>query len=183
MKPEPSVKTLAAALVLTALPWASPATLARAQEPAAVTLPAFKAVFEHYEAVRTTLFLDGTEGVASQAEALAAETEGLERDLSSGVVGAAGDPAGNAAVRELLPEIRHRARELAAAATLEEARAALAELTKPLVRWRKLLAGDDLPVVVYCPMSQKAWLQPEGEELANPYHGESMARCGDVVLQ
>jgi hypothetical protein len=35
-------------------------------------------------------------------------------------------------------------------------------------------------VVVYCAMAEKVWIQPKGE-IGNPYYGQSMARCGEVV--
>ena len=40
-------------------------------------------------------------------------------------------------------------------------------------------APRDRPVVVYCPMEKKAWLQPD-EAIGNPYV-PSMLRCGEVV--
>ena len=67
---------------------------------------------------------------------------------------------------------------LAAAKDLDDARNALASLTKPLSRWQKLVNGPR-PVVVYCPMEKKAWLQPDGP-IGNPY-APSMLRCGEVV--
>jgi hypothetical protein len=54
----------------------------------------------------------------------------------------------------------------------------MAELTKPLVRWHALLEGSR-PVVAYCPMVKKAWLQPDGA-IGNPY-APSMLGCGEVV--
>jgi hypothetical protein len=58
-------------------------------------------------------------------------------------------------------------------------RAAFGSLSKALVRYRQLVP-DPAPVVVFCSMAQEVWLQPEGE-IGNPYYGQSMARCGDVV--
>ena len=55
----------------------------------------------------------------------------------------------------------------------------LAELTKPLVRWHELIEGPR-PVVAYCPMYKRSWLQPSGDlEIGNPYGG--MPRCGEIV--
>jgi hypothetical protein len=31
-------------------------------------------------------------------------------------------------------------------------------------------------------MAQQVWLQPKGE-IGNPYYGQSMARCGEVVSE
>jgi hypothetical protein len=82
-------------------------------------------------------------------------------------------------VRDLLPELSEAATALSAATTLDAARDAFYDLSKPLVRWRKAAVGDKL-VVAYCPMAKRSWLQPEGE-LGNPYYGQSMLRCGEVV--
>lgn len=60
-----------------------------------------------------------------------------------------------------------------------EARAAMGELSKPLVRFREMATGEK-PVVVYCSMEKKSWLQPEGE-IGDPYLGQKMATCGQVV--
>ena len=48
-----------------------------------------------------------------------------------------------------------------------------------MVRYRQLVP-DPQPVVVFCSMAQKVWLQPKGE-IGNPYYGSSMLRCGKVV--
>jgi hypothetical protein len=30
-------------------------------------------------------------------------------------------------------------------------------------------------------MHKKSWLQPAGDEIGNPYAGQSMPKCGEVV--
>ncbi len=85
-----------------------------------------------------------------------------------------------ATVRELLPEVVERARALAEATDLERARAAMASLTQPLTRWQRLVRGPK-PVVAYCPMHRKAWLQDDGP-MENPYD-PTMLRCGSIVQQ
>jgi len=81
-------------------------------------------------------------------------------------------------VRPLLPEISEKATRVASASDLASVRGELAELTKPLVRWHELVEGSR-PVVAYCPMEKKAWLQPD-EAIGNPY-APYMLRCGEVV--
>jgi|GEM_PF-3211995 len=161
--------------LLLALAAFSTAPFSLAQGAAAGDPATFRACFERYDAARHTLFLGSTEGVAREARALARQIEDLEarEDVSE-------------EVRKLVPEIRERARTLASAKDLQAARSALSELTQPLVRWRKLLpesmSQGELPSVVYCAMSQKAWLQEPDQKVENPYHGQEMARCGEVVL-
>ncbi len=85
---------------------------------------------------------------------------------------------GDATVKALLPEIENRATSGRRSSDLESVRNEMAELTKPLVRWHGLVEGSK-PVVAYCPMVKKAWLQPD-EAIGNPY-APYMLRCGEVV--
>jgi hypothetical protein len=133
-------------------------------------------IFGHYEAIRQVLIEDSTDGVAEQAAAIRRIAERLHADFNAERAGVGAEDA--AAVRDLLPEVVDGAAKVAAAADLETIRLELAELTKPLVRWHALVQGER-PVVVYCPMEKKAWLQPD-EAIGNPY-APYMLRCGDVV--
>ena len=136
----------------------------------------FTDVVEHYEAIRQVLIEDSTEGIADHATAIADAAAALARDVDST---AAQIDAGDAdALRGLLPEIAARASSVATADGLKSTREAVAELTKPLVRWHELVEGAR-PVVAYCPMVKKAWLQPD-EAIGNPY-APYMLRCGEVV--
>jgi hypothetical protein len=136
----------------------------------------FTKTYGHYEAIRQALIKNSTDDIAAQAEAIAVAASSLADAFS---VEAAGVGAGDtAAVMALLPEVKARAEKLAAANGLADTRQAFAALTQPLVRWQKLVEGPR-PVVVYCPMEKKAWLQPD-EAIGNPY-APSMLRCGEVV--
>ena len=136
----------------------------------------FPSVAAHYEAIRQALIEDSTDGVAGHAAAIAASARELRLDFNAAAAGVA---AANAeTVRALLPEIEERASRVATAGTLEMTRAELAELTKPLVRWHELVEGAR-PVVAYCSMEKRAWLQPEGP-IGNPY-APFMLRCREVV--
>ncbi len=129
----------------------------------------FDELVKPYEAIRLTLVDDSTEGVAEEAEAIAAKAKDL-----------AAEKATPEAVKTLLPEIAGAAKDLAEAADLAAAREAFYELSKALVRYRGEVEGER-PAVVYCPMAAKSWLQLDAEEIGNPYYGQSMARCGSVV--
>ena len=156
-----------AAMVLTAI-----APVATADEGSA-----FETLNENYEAIRVALLHDHTKDVAKNARAIEDGATKLQHHFSASHAGVSED--GAAACQALLPEISKTAGRLAQASDIEAAREAFSELTKPMVRYREMVSGDR-PVVVYCPMAKKAWLQPEGE-IGNPYYGQSMARCGDVV--
>ncbi len=128
----------------------------------------FDALVKPYETIRLALVDDSTEGVAEEAEAIAAQAKDL-----------AAEKATPEAVKTLLPEIAKAAGKLAEAPDLAAAREAFYALSQALVRYRSHVEGER-PVVAYCPMAAKSWLQPDGE-IGNPYYGQSMARCGEVV--
>lgn len=74
--------------------------------------------------------------------------------------------------------IAERASALAAAANLKDARDSFAMLSEEVIRFRDTRSGSR-PVVAYCSMVKKSWLQPKGA-LTNPYMDESMRSCGEV---
>ena len=119
-------------------------------------------LIEPYEGIRQALLHDTFDGVAEKAVKI--------RDVAKEH---AGDDA-------LLAKISDAAGQLAEASGLDDAREAFYEISKLMVQYRSKAGADDLPVVVYCSMAKKSWLQPEGE-IGNPYYGQSMARCGEVV--
>ncbi len=137
----------------------------------------FSGILGHYEEIRQTLLADGTEGLAAHAKAIADTAEALSQDFSAEKAGVHLDQA--AAARQILPEMSQAATRLAEASDLGAAREALYPLSKALVRFRKLATGD-LPAVAYCPMVKKSWLQPGGE-IGNPYFGQAMPTCGEIV--
>jgi hypothetical protein len=137
---------------------------------------AFIAISGHYEAIRQVLMDDSTTEVSTHAHAIATIARDLQADFSAGAAGVADSDA--QAIIALLPEISSKADELVAAGDIKKLRSALAELTKPLTRYHALVVGPR-PVVAYCSMEKKAWLQPD-EPIGNPY-APYMLRCGEVV--
>lgn len=135
------------------------------------------AVMPHYEQIRQRLVLDSVEGIAAPAGKIRAELQNLRADLSPEAAGVPGEKLEE--IAGLLPAAIEAAAELETARTLEEARRALYALSKPLVRWRQ--AAGEGPVVAWCSMKRHSWLQPEGTEIGNPYYGQAMASCGEVL--
>lgn len=74
--------------------------------------------------------------------------------------------------------IAAQARALSGAATLKAARDSFSALSDQMIRFRDAQSGDR-PVVVYCSMEKKSWLQPKGA-VVNPYVDPSMRSCGEV---
>jgi hypothetical protein len=78
---------------------------------------------------------------------------------------------------------QHKIAELAAdlekAADITTARAGFAKLSDEVIKYRETRCCGDKPVVVYCSMEKKSWLQPGGE-IGNPYVTAAMRKCGEV---
>lgn len=131
----------------------------------------------HYQAIRLALLGDSMGGIVEHAKSIEKQAGGLLTNFEAAKTGV---PEGDVAVLEAaLQEIESAASKLSAAGDLTSAREAFFALTKPMAKYRKL-AGDDETIVAYCPMAQKAWIQPEGE-IRNPYLGQEMPTCGEVV--
>jgi len=139
---------------------------------------AFDDISGHYEAIRQALMNDSTEDVATHARAIRDVAAALQSEFSAADAGVSADASQKA--RDLLPEVEQRAGDLATANGLSDVRTAFAELTKPLVQWHGMVEGQR-PVVAYCPMVKRPWLQPD-EAIGNPY-APSMLRCGEVVAR
>jgi Cu(I)/Ag(I) efflux system membrane protein CusA/SilA len=77
-------------------------------------------------------------------------------------------------------EIATAAKGVAAAGDLDQARRAFAALSEVLIAYRETATEEPKPVVAYCSMEKKSWLQPEGP-ISNPYVDEEMRSCGEVV--
>ena len=144
---------------------------------AATESSSYEEVSGHYEAIRTALLGDSLEGVHQHATAMEDRARKLTEDFSAVK---AGVPASDSAdVEATLREIASAAARLAATDDLATARDGFFDLTRPMARYR-IAFGTDGTVVAYCSMAQKAWIQPEGD-LGNPYMGQKMPRCGEIV--
>lgn len=131
----------------------------------------------HYEAIRLALLGDSLDGVQEHASAIQASASDLVSNFSAGKAEVADAEAGK--LETALQEIESAASRLAASSDLAAARDDFFSLTKPIAQYRKL-AGSTGTVVAYCSMAQKAWIQPEGE-IGNPYMGQKMPKCGEIV--
>lgn len=131
-----------------------------------------------YETIRLSLLEDRWDG-ADEAAVVHGAIAQLTTAFDAEAAGVAAESQEKAV--DLLAKMKPAGEALAAAADLESARTAFYELTKNLVLYRELMTGDK-PAVAYCPMAKKSWLQPKGE-IGNPYHGQSMPKCGTIVSE
>lgn len=118
----------------------------------AVPLFANTALFSKYETVRQGLLAEKLTDVQTSAKALAD----------------AAKEADNA-------EIATAAMRLSKAADLKAARNAFATVSDEMIKLRNAAKGER-PMIGFCPMVNKSWLQEKGE-IGNPYDS-SMAKCG-----
>jgi hypothetical protein len=116
-------------------------------------------VLDPYLQVQTALAADSLSGAQTAAKALSAQAAKL----------------GPALKTVLAP-----ADKLAAAADIKAARTAFGELSDAMIGIAGAGTGGKGVRVAYCPMVKKSWLQKDGE-IANPYYGSSMLRCGEFT--
>ena len=147
---------------------AAPATPASAAAPAITVVdPALReeasaaamaGVIDPYLRVQAKLAADTIEGVGAEAASVAA---------ASAKLGPQGAPVATAA------------RALQGATTIDAARDAFSNLTTALFAYADSTKTELGPDVrrTYCPMEKKSWAQKNGQ-IANPYAGKRMLRCG-----
>jgi hypothetical protein len=130
--------------------------------PAAAQVNLSKMVVEPYLRIQTSLVADDFEGVNAEAAKIATAARRIGPNA-----GALGTAAG----------------ELAGAEDIDTARVAFGKLSDELIAFAKTeksaTFGEDLHVA-YCPMVKKSWIQ-RGTTIANPYGGQKMPTCGEIV--
>lgn len=119
----------------------------------ATPLFANPALYSKYEAVRQGLLKNSINAVHVKAAELAA-----------------------AAATEKNEAIAKAADAVAASADLDKAREAFGTLSDEMIKLRNATTGER-PVVAYCPMARKSWLQPKRDTISNPYE-PGMQSCG-----
>lgn len=121
----------------------------------------------HYLAIQVALAGDTLADVSGHSSAL----EDLAVEAAQGATSRDDEEAA-----KQFATISVAATELARASNLSDARTAFGKLSEALVGMDDTIAGEQVRVA-YCPMAKKHWLQAT-EEIANPYYGASMLRCG-----
>lgn len=151
------IPTMALALVFMSAALAAPA---RAGE----NRPELDSLIADYLQVQTALAADSLQGVADLGASIAGHADNLKVDQKH---------------QELPSATATAARKLAQAGSLDEARTAFGQLSDPVISLSELMA-EDKPQVAFCPMADRSWLQ-KGDQIANPYYGSKMLRCGKIV--
>ncbi len=105
----------------------------------------------------------------------------LAEDSIEGVRQNAGEIAtASAALGAPAMKIDMAAVQLTSAGEIEDARAKFGRLSEAIDAYMKgfKMAAPEGVRLAWCPMVSKPWLQ-EGDVIANPYYGKSMATCGE----
>lgn len=123
---------------------------------------------------------DTVNGTDEPAEAIEKSLAALHQDFDAKA--AAVDTGSKDKALDLLGKMHLAATALVKATQsgdLAATRDAFYELSKPMVQYRELMTGEK-PVVAYCPLEKKSWLQDD-DAIGNLYTGKSMPTCGSVV--
>jgi len=121
-------------------------------------------------------------GRAAEAQALYPQYEGVRKALLASSLPETKQHAAALAeaAREAEQEtIARTAEALAGAADIDQARGEFALLSEALIAYRETAEELPKPIVAYCSMEEKSWLQPDGP-ITNPYVDEAMRTCGEV---
>ena len=138
----------------------------------------FDSVMTHYEAIRISLLNDTTKDIELHATEIARLAVDAEKNFAPAQVGI--DPSKEEQCLALMPKIRTQASTLAASKDLAGTRDAFFDLSKSLVAFKSMSSSATPPTTYYCSMAKRSWLQ-KADETGNPYYGQKMAKCGQVV--
>jgi multidrug efflux pump subunit AcrA (membrane-fusion protein) len=128
-------------------------------------------ILDHYLEIKKNLAQDSLEGIIQAARAIALEADTIAREEE------------NEELRNMAKEIEQRTRKLNNE-DIKVVRAEFAHLSQPIITYLKEYYSEEAKTkgysIFYCSMEDKSWVQ-KGKEVANPYLGPSMLRCGTEV--
>lgn len=131
-----------------------------------------------YLRMKNALVAGNTDVSSKEAAALVAALKGIDDKLLTG-------EAANFWLEKKTFLIKH-ARQSQEAKTLEAKRENFIYLSQPMIKVAEALAAPGSLFVQFCPMANNDrgayWLSGEAEVL-NPYFGDAMLRCGEVIKE
>ncbi len=128
-------------------------------------------ILAEYLKIADRLASDKTDGVADSA----IKIESLAGDLSHSLV--TGEHVSH--YKNIPKNISEGAKKMALAKDIASLRAALVDLSKPMVMWASM-SKPSVVNVLYCSMNPGSWLQ-KGKKIRNPYYGSKMLSCGEII--
>lgn len=76
-------------------------------------------------------------------------------------------------------QIQSSSLQLSQGKTIEDMRTAFKELSRPIANWVEMINPEDAKVY-FCSMAKASWVQ-KSETVMNPYYGQKMLACGELV--
>jgi len=128
-------------------------------------------ILTEYLKIVDILASDKTDGIADAAKKI----EDLAGSISSSLV--TGEHASH--YKRIPGGISDGAKKMALAKDIASLRAALVDLSKPMVMWTSMSKPSGINVI-YCSMNPGSWLQ-KGKKIRNPYYGSKMLSCGEII--
>ena len=128
-------------------------------------------ILGEYLKITDSLASDKTEGVVDAAKKI----DGLTNSLSPSLV--TGEHSSHYAT--IPGKISAGAKKMAMAKDIKTLRAALTDLSKPMVMWASMSKPSGINVI-YCSMYPGSWLQ-KGAAIRKPYYGAEMLPCGEII--
>jgi len=130
-----------------------------------------KKVVEPYLKIQVLLASDSTKGISDLAKKIADASKTLDTKEVTGE---------HAAHFMKIPsELNKAAEEVSKAKDLESARFHFKKISQTMAMWAGMSKPQNLNVM-YCPMAKASWLQT-GKKVHNPYYGQKMLSCGEMV--
>lgn len=128
-------------------------------------------ILTEYLKITDSLASDKTDGVVAAAKKIESHAGNLSLSLVTGE---------HASHYKNIPKnISEGAKRMALAKEIASFRAALADLSKPIVMWTSMAKPSGINVI-YCSMNPGSWLQ-KGAKIRNPYYGSKMLSCGEII--
>jgi len=155
---------LVAATLLTAPPPSAHAATAAFDQ-------AMGPVLAQYMRVHSALSSDKLDGVSAAAKRIGT----LAAKVKPGTV----TGKHKAHYASLPKKIRAAANKLARAKSIDKARTAFKELSRPMAMWATMSRPTGVNVV-FCSMAKGSWLQTSAK-IRNPYYGAKMLGCGQII--
>lgn len=128
-------------------------------------------IFENYLKIHKLLASDHIDGISNLAKNIHETSKKL--DLKNAPKNF-GDHYKNVPV-----QIQEASLLISNGTTIEDVRTAFKSLSRPIANWAEMNGAKDV-YVYYCSMAKASWVQKLAQ-IENPYYGQKMLACGEIV--
>lgn len=129
------------------------------------------AVLESYLKIQKSLSSDQITGVTELAKSIHETSKKLDlKDAPKNFVNH---------YKNIPTQIKESSLQVSQGTSLEEIREAFKSLSRPVANWVEMNQTKDVNVY-FCSMAKASWAQ-KSTQVANPYYGTKMLKCGELV--